>query len=461
MEHGVTEYLARLPAPETPKGSPPRVLDVNQQQKVSYCVPLWLRDEQVKLNTARVKGRIKPVYDLCADPIAVVNYGPSLNYTWEEIRRFRYVMTCSGSHKFLIDRGIVPTWHVDVDPREHKCLLLGAPHKDVEYLISSACHPKLFEMLEGYNVKLWHVFTAEEDPFRVLPPGEWALTGGCSAGLRTMTIARFLGFKNLHIFGMDGCEGASGKHAAAHPNQPKESLPCPYKGVTYQTTPAMLAAAQETFHELDLMTDVRPTFYGDGLVQAMARDWVRKPKPDGTEALIAFEKPELISAEMRDLNARLHRERLEYGVSAGRHAPTILKMLEKSPSLKSVLDYGCGKGYLAKALPFPIWEYDPAIPGKEESPRPADVVCCFDVLEHVEPDKLQFVLGDLRRCVKQVGFFVIHTGPAKKSYADGRNTHLIQKPEAWWRAKLEQFFTIGQIFTKDPELYVVVSPRKA
>jgi hypothetical protein len=435
-------------------------LTVTEKQKVTYCIPLWLRDEQVKLNTARVRGRIRPAYDTRADPIAVVNFGPSLNETWEQIRRYRYVISCSGSHKFLLEHGIVPTWHVDVDPREHKCLLLGTPHKEVEYLISSACHPKLFALLEGFNVKLWHVFTAEEDPARTLPAGEWALTGGCSAGLRTMTIARFLGFKNLHIFGMDGCEGASGSHADEHPNRPKSMQACEYQGVSYRTTPAMLAAAQETFHELDLMPDVKPTFYGEGLVQAMARDWVRKSKADGLNMLIAYEKPKLISDEMRRLNAQLHQERLEYGVAAGRHAPMLLKMMAKTPTIKSVLDYGCGKGYLAKALPFPIWEYDPAIAGKEESPRPADLVCCFDVLEHIEPDKLEFVLGDLGRCVKQVGLFVIHTGPAKKSYADGRNTHLIQKPEAWWRSRLERFFKIAQIFTKGPELYVVVSPRK-
>jgi Methyltransferase domain len=122
------------------------------------------------------------------------------------------------------------------------------------------------------------------------------------------------------------------------------------------------------------------------------------------------------------------------------------------------LDYGCGKSLLAKALPWPIWEYDPAIPGKEESPRAADLVVCTDVLEHIEPEKLPFVLDDLRRCVKKVGYFLIHTGPAAKKLSDGRNAHLIQKSRDWWEKKLGKFFTIGKVIDNPPEVVVVVGP---
>jgi len=132
-------------------------------------------------------------------------------------------------------------------------------------------------------------------------------------------------------------------------------------------------------------------------------------------------------------------------------------------SLKTtcVLDYGSGKGYLAKSMPYPIWEYDPVIPGKDESPRPADLVVCTDVLEHIEPDKLEYVLDDIRRVTKQLGYFVIHTGPSAKILADGRNSHLIQKPENWWRTTLSRFFYLAPnaIIAKGPLLHVVVSPK--
>jgi uncharacterized Rossmann fold enzyme len=441
-------------------------LDINEKQDVQYAVPLWLRDEQVRVNSARVPGRIQPNYDKRQDPVAIVCYGPSLNETWEQVRGFPFIISCSGAHKFLLERGIVPSWHVEVDPRDHKVELLGLPHAEVEYLPSSTCHPKYIEHLmeHGANVKLWHVFSPHEDVHRVLPAGEWALTGGSSVGLRALTIARFMGFTELHIFGMDGCFRKDvGNHAAAHPNQPRNWAITEYKGKEYFTNSSVMHCAQETWHELDQMPDVKATFYGEGLVQAMAKDYQQKSGAPATPAVIGFAKPELISAEYAELNAQLHRDNLAYGVGGGKHAETVQKLVgllaKKSDRPVSVLDYGCGKSQLQKALAFPIYEYDPGIPGKQESPRSADLVICTDVLEHVEPDKLFYVLDDLCRCVRQLGFFTINTGPAAKTLPDGRNTHLIQKGAAWWRKKLEKFFKIGQIIARGAELYVVVAPK--
>lgn len=447
----------------------PMLLDINQKVKVHYAIPTWLRDEQIRINISRVKDRIEP-HDKRPDPVAIVCFGPSLNDTWEQVRNYKYVISCSGSHKFLIERGIVPTWHVEVDPREHKTKLIGTPHADVEYLIASACHPKVLDHLEGFKVKLWHVFDTAEEGLRLLPPGEWALTGGSSVGLRALTIARFFGFTDLHVFGMDGNEGASGKHAAEHPNQPKGHSLVECDGKTYRTTPGLLECARQTFHELDQMPDVKATFYGDGLVQSLAKTYV--PKHIKSEpAIIGFNKPELISAEYRDMNRAAHLKDPTYGVHAGKYAEMIIK-LSKALNTTSILDYGCGKGFLGKAMPFPIWEYDPAIPGKSDSPRPADIVVCVDVLEHIEPDKLEFVLDDLRRCMKKVGFFSIHLGAASKKYSNGKNMHLIQNGAGWWQKKLSRFFEIGSIkkilvapkdrswdHLEHHELHVVVGPR--
>lgn len=438
-----------------------RRLDITEKQKVSYCIPLWLRDLQIKANIARVKGRIEgyPEGQTRPDPVAVVCFGPSLNDTWEQVRDFKYVISCSGSHKFLLDRGIVPTWHVEVDPRKHKVALMGPPHPGVEYLIASTCHSAVLDHLEGHRVKLWHVFDSAEEGQRILPQGEWAVTGGVSVGLRALTMARFLGFVDLHVFGMDGCEGATGKHAAAHPNQAPGADSVEYGGKTYLTTPGFLEAARTTWHELDQMPDVRATFYGEGLVQAMAKDYKPKVYMVGTKATIAVSKPETISPEYVALNAQLHRDNLAYGVGGGKYA-TIVLDIAKHLGTHSILDYGCGKSFLAKEIPFPIWEFDPAFPDKAQSPRPADLVVCLDVLEHIEPDKLVWVLDDLRRCVKQAGYFVIHTGPSSKTLADGRNTHLIQENLWWWEKKLKKFFTIAKVWEKPPLLHILVIPKK-
>jgi hypothetical protein len=441
------------------------VLDPTQPQKTSYCVPIWLRDEQIKANIARIPGRIARFEGERDAPIAIVCYGPSLADTWEELRDFRYIMTCSGAHKFLVDHGITPTHHIDVDPREHKATLLGTPQPGTEYLIASTCHAKVFDLLEGFNVKLWHIFDSTDEGLRILPPGEWALTGGCGAGLRAMIVAHFLGFKDQHVFGMDGnvrpsedtTVAATGfqTHGGAHPNQPPLFAECTVNGRTFRTTPGYLEAARNTGYELDQMPGIRATFHGDGLVQELMKTHKHEP---AKMPVIAHQRPVLISEEYRELNARLHRDVVTYGVSGRKRADAVLK-LSQALKTTSILDYGCGKGHLAQCLPFPIWEYDPAIPGKEDSPRPADIVVCTDVLEHIERDKINAVLDDLARCVVQVGYFVIHTGPAVKKYANGQNTHLIQKDESWWTKKIGARFHIGKCLRDGVELVYVVGPK--
>lgn len=440
-------------------------LDLANPPDVGYCIPLWLRDSQIEAAIRRVRGRIEPHYEDRPESLAIVCYGPSLADTWEKVREFPVVMSCSGAHKFLRERGIDPHYHVEVDPRAHKTALIGEPCPTTEYLIASTCHAAVFDHLEGMNVKLWHVFDSKEDGIRTLPHGEWALTGGVSVGVRTLTIAGFLGFRDLHVFGMDGCEGATGKHASEHPNQPKGHAEVEYpegSGNIYRTTASMLAAAMGTWHELNQMPSVRATFYGEGLVQAMARDY--KPDyrvhPKGMVKGVAIRKPEVISAEYADLNAQLHRENPAYGVGGDKHAENVIKLTQAIKS-RNVLDYGCGKGRLARALPFGISEYDPAIPGKTESPKPHDLVVCTDVLEHIEPDKITAVLADLQRVTLLVGYLVIHTGPAAKTLPDGRNTHLLQRDKHWWFQILSKFFTVGRCEQQGMELYVVVGPKKA
>lgn len=435
-----------------------KVLDVKEKQNVQYCIPLELRDEQIKINLTKVKERVIPVSELTSEPIAIVCFGPSLNDTWQDLKKFKYIMTCSGAHKFLVEKGIIPTHHLDLDPRLHKLKLLGLPQKETQYLIASAIHPQYLDALEEYNVKLWHIFANEGDGARVLPRGEWSITGGSSVGLRCLTVARFLGYINMHIFGMDGSFNKENTHSAEHPNPPKEVYETEYEGKKYLTTPSILHVAKETFHELDQMPDCKFTFYGEGLVQEMSKKYIQST---GHKAPIAFNKPELISQEYIELNQKLHRDNPGYGMGGAKHKDTVIK-LSKELGTTSILDYGAGKMQLAKSLDFPIWSYDPAVSEISEAPKPADIVVCTDCLEHIEPDKLQFVLDDLKYCIKKVGYFVISTRQAAKTYSNGKNTHLIVKGKEWWSKKLDKFFDIGSIIEKEKEaeLHIVVGVKK-
>jgi hypothetical protein len=432
--------------------------------EVKYCVPEWLRDENIKISCKRFPERIQLGKELTKEPIALVCFGSSLHQTWERIKDFKYVMSCSGSHKFLMERDIVPTYHVEVDPREHKIKLLGDKiSPETNFLMASCCSPKVFDFLVEHNAKItiWHTYSGEKTNVlpMVYPKGEWVSTGGANVGLRAMVLARMLGFTNIHMFGMDGSfPDIEHSHADVHPNKPKDYIVADLDGKEYKTTTAFLECARSTVHEIEQLPDTEFTFYGQGLIQ----DMVKKSLPDmkkKKKSTIAFYVAPTISAAYVEQNKLLHQSNPTYGVSVLGYLPIITETYKEFKA-KSLLDYGCGKGMLAKNLDFPIWEYDPAVPGKEDAPRPADMVVCVDVLEHIEPDYLPAVLTDLARCTMCIGYFIIGTRAAGKTLPDGRNTHLIQQGLDWWTEKLGIYFTIAKISEKDTKIIAWVTPRK-
>lgn len=432
-----------------------------------YCIDDDQRDKQVRYSTSIIKERLEPGEDRGDDSIAVVCFGPSLKDEWEKIKNYKYVMTCSGSHKFLIERGIIPNYHVDVDPRPHKIKLLGQPHPDVEYLLASAIHPNYVDAIKTYNVKLWHGFaggTINNLPI-VFPRNEWVFTGGCTVGLRALLLARFLGFKNIGLFGMDSSypEYNKGEHADDHPNptKPENLVNTVYQGRVYHTSFAMIEYTRQFFKELSLLTDVKLAIHGQGLLQHMAFSGWKDPNETSTArtaGILAFKAPQIISKNYLKQNELLHQTNPAYGISGSRYTTEVLQLAQEL-NTTDVLDYGCGKGTLAKSLPFTIKEYDPAISEKSGVPGVADLVVCTDVLEHIEPEFLDNVLGDIARCTMKKVFFVIHNGPAMKTLPDGRNTHLIQENKIWWNEKLKQEFDIQEIVENGPVIKCIATPK--
>lgn len=417
-------------------------LSMDDKLDLAYAIPLHLRDEQIRY-AIRVPnvGRIEPAPDR-DDPIAICCYGPSLRDTWQEAVTFPTVLSCSGSHRFLVERGRIPDLHVEVDPRPHKVGLIGEPQKETTYYISSCCHPAVFSHLQGFDQRLWHVFTGKEVGFRPIPFGEWALSGGSGVGIRAVVLARLLGFKNIHIFGMDGSASPQfGTHAGDHPNQAAILKDLEYGGKSYRTSASMLQVARETWGCLNQLPDVTVQFHGEGLVQHMAQSYVRETLPEN-HTVIAVHKPPLMTPGYLALQRQFHRDNPGYGTIGHNYAELVDGMIQKM-NPKSVLDWACGKGCLARQLDRPIWEFDLAIPGKDESPRPAELVVCIDTLEHVEEECLPAVLDELRRVTQKVLYISLALTPAEKTLPDGRNTHILLKDADWWKGKLAQFFQLG------------------
>lgn len=83
--------------------------------------------------------------------------------------------------------------------------------------------------------------------------------------------------------------------------------------------------------------------------------------------------------------------------------------------------------------------YGPAIEKYANLPiKKSDIVTCVDVLEHVEFDRIDNTLKEIKDLTKYFCFLLIDLQPAAKNLADGRNAHILLAPPDWWVAKISQ-----------------------
>jgi len=174
-----------------------------------------------------------------------------------------------------------------------------------------------------------------------------------------------------------------------------------------------------------------------------------------------------ISEDYLKLQTELHRNP-DYGIASIAFAPIVAQVIRELKA-RTIADYGAGKKKLLAGLKQQgieldaYYPYDPVFPDYGP-PRSADLVCCIDVLEHIEPDKLDSVLADLAVITTSFGFFSIHMGAADKVLADGRNAHLIQQPSSWWLPRLTQRFEVIHLQSHQMMgrgIWCVVTPRQA
>lgn len=152
----------------------------------------------------------------------------------------------------------------------------------------------------------------------------------------------------------------------------------------------------------------------------------------------------LITSDYVNQNRALH-ESTDYGQSGHRWAGVVEGIVNQF-HISTILDYGAGQCTLEQSLmslhDVTVISYDPAIQAISTPPPQCELLTCTDVLEHVEPECIDDVIGDLSRLATKYLFLVIPTGPAGKFLPDGRNAHLIQRPLYWWLKKLLSHFCL-------------------
>lgn len=207
--------------------------------------------------------------------IQLVCYGPSLLKTWKNLDTKKPIVTVSGAHDFLVERGITPNVHIDCDPRPHKAAMLKRPSFKTKYMMASVCHPDFWATLKDHNVNLWHLVNGEDFETQAWvrehhPQGiDSLIYGNSTVGMRALEVCAGMGFRRFDIHGMD-CSFDGVTHAGEHLGKKQDEILAYVGAKPFKTSPQMLQAAREMERFIQTM-DADITFYGDGLMQETAR----------------------------------------------------------------------------------------------------------------------------------------------------------------------------------------------
>jgi len=130
----------------------------------------------------------------------------------------------------------------------------------------------------------------------------------------------------------------------------------------------------------------------------------------------------------------------------------------RRPYVQTLLDFGAGKQGFKKMLKkhcphVEYFAYDPGIPEISELPdRQFDMVVSNDVMEHIEPDKVEAVIKAMWERTKYALINNIACSLAGSEFEggayDGQNLHLIVEDTDWWVALHEKAI-------KDPKMSIM------
>lgn len=223
-----------------------------------------------------------------SNKIALVGGGPSLKKHIELLKTFDTILVCGSPNDYIMEQGVIPTYVAVCDPDAIMAKYLTKLDKRVTYLVASGCNDEVFRALEGQNVVLWHCHSDEyAKQMQEADPEYFGVGGGCTVGLRGLSIAIILGYKDIHFFGFDSCVDENSKedhHAYKFATQ-DENIGEIYEirvgnlfdgaagaSKVYYCAGYQLAQAEQfkVFYSSYGKT-FKPTFHGGGLLEATAK----------------------------------------------------------------------------------------------------------------------------------------------------------------------------------------------
>lgn len=202
---------------------------------------------------------------------SVMNFGEELVWRQEQGQT---IFALNGALGFLRELGLDADCHVIVDARASNASFIPAESEATHYL-ASQCAPEVFDAAASHKVVLWHSNTpliagAIENPSL---KQEYLVGGGNTVGLSTMALAYVLGYREIHLYGMDSSLTNLDHHAYPQPQNDRDIVMDVYcNGRNFKASAWMISQAEQ-FQELALELaelGCLITVHGDGLLPWVA-----------------------------------------------------------------------------------------------------------------------------------------------------------------------------------------------
>ena len=214
----------------------------------------------------------------------IVGGGPSMKPLLPMIaahqRSGHKVFAVNGTIPSLSMAGVNPDFFVLLDAKPSNVDFVR-PHKDTKYLIASQCNPVVFAALEGYDVTIWHPSFPGIWPIIGDKPGA-VIGGGSSVGLLALSVAFCMGYRNIHVYGLDSSYSKDGKAHAYDQDADDDREFYHVNGVEYPASKWMVRQAVE-FQDVAVQLAAENTViqvHGHGLLPAVAKAMIGPNKVD-------------------------------------------------------------------------------------------------------------------------------------------------------------------------------------
>lgn len=205
------------------------------------------------------------------DPLYIVCSGPSLLETWTELQdRPGEIWALNNAFDWLCKKGIRPDYGVCLASEKAILRYFQEAAKDDKFLFGSTTHPELMDRVldRGGHVKLWHVACPAEWDIPI--PRERQIFGSGTVGSRAFDLAWVLGWRDVHVLGMDASLSLDGRIAVDIPmweDQQQFLRTFTVGGRAFVAMPSHARQIEDFGNILRPLKGMEVTFYGDGMLQ--------------------------------------------------------------------------------------------------------------------------------------------------------------------------------------------------